>query len=169
MATALAVGVTGAVIVKDQPAQAITGTGANTQFIKTKLATDYYYYKVKDVYTKEKPTKAEIKADQAKASKINKVLKAQTQERKSLDENSYYKNKELFPARKKADYKHKTTVLLDKNSKTSFTVQYRYYQSVTDRQAGGYGDYKYKYQNITVDKKTGKIKYGKMVTVKNKK
>lgn len=149
-------------------ASAIAGTGASTEFYKKKVATDYQYLYVKNLYLKEKPTKAEIKKDNIKATKLNKVFKALTRERQSLDNNAYYKNKELFPARIKSDYKHKTTVTVTANSKTKFTVQYRHYQSVSDRQADGWGNYKYKYQYIHVNKKTGKMTYGKDGTVKNK-
>lgn len=149
-------------------ASAIAGTGASTEFYKKKVAKDYTYYHIKKMYLKEKPTKAEIKKDNAKATKVNKVLKALTQERQALDNKAYYNNKEIFPARIKSDYKHKTTTSIMANSKTKFTIRYRFYQSVSDRQADGWGNYKFQYQDVTVAKKTGKISYGKWHTVKNK-
>lgn len=136
-------------------ASATAGTGANTQFISKTYNKDYKYLYTKDLYLKEKPTKAQKVADAKKAKKVNSYLLALVKEQSSMDKRAY-NNSEKKPYNTSKDFTHKTKYSITKASKTSFTVRYKFYQSFSDRRAGW--DYSYRYTDVTVNKKTGSIK-----------
>lgn len=148
-------------------AEAMNGTGASTQVKNTTLkdknvyksVKSYKYYTVTNLYLPEVPTKSQKATDKKRALKVTNDLRMRAKEQYSYDIRGY-NNRTTEVRRTLSGYTRNVTNKVVRESKTQLAIEVRYYQSEADRHewVKPTPHYKYKYEVITYNKKTGSIK-----------